>query len=242
MKRVITAAATAALAGVWIPTVAADDLISADMVPGKFSANVALTSEYFFRGISQTDDSPAIQGGFDWAHEGTGLYLGVWGSNIDFNTGNSIEIDIYGGIGGTINKFSWKAGGIWYAYPDEPGPLTQDYGELTASVGYDFGLFNTGFSFFYSPDFFGESGHAEYYAFNIGIPIQMFTLNLVAGRQNIEKNDVFLLPDYWHYGASISTGVAGFTLTLGVTDTDISDTDCPDLCGATVTFTVSRSF
>ncbi|HEX9835331.1 MAG TPA: TorF family putative porin, partial [Alphaproteobacteria bacterium] len=109
MKRVITAAATAALVGVWIPTVAADDLISADMVPGKFSANVALTSEYFFRGISQTDDSPAIQGGFDWNHEGTGLYLGVWGSNIDFNTGNSIEIDIYGGIGGTIDKLSWKA-------------------------------------------------------------------------------------------------------------------------------------
>jgi uncharacterized protein (TIGR02001 family) len=220
----------------------AEDLISADMIPGKFSANVAFTSEYFFRGVSQTDDSPAIQGGFDWNHEGTGLYAGVWGSNVDFNTGNSVEIDIYGGIGGAINKFSWKVGGLWYAYPDDPPGVTYDYGELMASVGYDFGLLNAGFSFYYSPDFFGESGHAEYYAFNVGIPIKMFTLNLVAGRQNIEKNDVFLLPDYWHYGASISTVVAGFTLSLGVTDTDMEDDECPDLCGASVIFTVSRSF
>lgn len=55
---------------------------------GAFSGNVALTSEYYFRGISQTGDAPAIQGGFDY-EVGLGkpvaLYLGVWGSNVEFN-------------------------------------------------------------------------------------------------------------------------------------------------------------
>jgi uncharacterized protein (TIGR02001 family) len=41
------------------------------------SANVALTSDYVFRGVSQTDEDPAIQGGFDVSHD-SGLYIGTW--------------------------------------------------------------------------------------------------------------------------------------------------------------------
>jgi uncharacterized protein (TIGR02001 family) len=67
---------------------AADSLIDAKMIPGSFSANVSVVSEYFFRGLSQTDDAPALQGGFDYSVElakPISLYAGVWGSNVDFN-------------------------------------------------------------------------------------------------------------------------------------------------------------
>ena len=63
-----------------------------------FSANVGFTTDYIFRGISQTSGNPAVQGGIDYAHA-SGLYAGVWGSNVswisDFNAGvsSSPELD-----------------------------------------------------------------------------------------------------------------------------------------------------
>jgi uncharacterized protein (TIGR02001 family) len=69
-----------------------------------------------------------VQGGLDWSatvDEGTGIgvYLGVWGSNVDFNEGGSvdgasIEIDYYGGLTGSIgSSMSWDVGFIYYSYP-----------------------------------------------------------------------------------------------------------------------------
>ena len=76
---------------------AAEPLIDEKSFPGEFSANVGLYSEYYFRGVSQTDDAPALQGGLDWSatvDEGTGIgvYLGVWGSNVDFNEAAGVAI------------------------------------------------------------------------------------------------------------------------------------------------------
>jgi len=63
--------------------------------PHTVTANVGLTSDYIFRGISQTSGNPAIQGGIDYAHS-SGFYAGVWGSNIswisDFNAGVSSSL------------------------------------------------------------------------------------------------------------------------------------------------------
>ena len=94
-----------------------------------FSANVALTSDYVYRGISQSDEGPAIQGGFDYSHS-TGWYLGAWGSSIEFfeNRGGatfacspnckegSVEVDLYGGNKGSLSKrLSYDAGLLYYA-------------------------------------------------------------------------------------------------------------------------------
>ena len=67
--------------------------------PVEFSANVGYFSDYIYRGGSQTQDGPAIQGGFDMAHE-SGFYLGTWASNVDFGNSANIEIDFYCVIGG----------------------------------------------------------------------------------------------------------------------------------------------
>ena len=68
--------------------------------PHNFTANVSLTSNYVFRGISQSSGGPAIQGGFDYSHA-SGFYLGTWASNVSwlkdfqgYDTG-SMEIDLY---------------------------------------------------------------------------------------------------------------------------------------------------
>lgn len=60
--------------------------------PHAFTANVALTTNYMFRGISQTGNGPAIQGGFDYSYTPLGLYAGVWASNVDSSSGTGYYV------------------------------------------------------------------------------------------------------------------------------------------------------
>src|SRR5262245_28941011 len=85
-----------------------------------FSANAALATEYVFRGISQTSEGPAIQGGFD-ATCGR-FYAGVWASNLDWGTldgrtSANIEMDWYAGVKFNTGRIAWDAGVIYYTYP-----------------------------------------------------------------------------------------------------------------------------
>src|SRR5690554_6265151 len=72
-----------------------------------FSANVAVTTDYTFRGISQTLEEPAVQGGMDLEHP-SGLYLGTWGSSVNFGEDLTagpraqLELDVYGGFAPSI--------------------------------------------------------------------------------------------------------------------------------------------
>src|SRR5512135_370902 len=76
-----------------------------------FSTNVALTTNYLYRGISQTGAKPAIQGGFDYANA-NGLYIGAWGSSISWlsdegaATNSGLELDTYAGYRGTASVIS----------------------------------------------------------------------------------------------------------------------------------------
>ncbi len=63
-----------------------------------FTANVALTTNYMFRGVSQTGNGPAIQGGFDYSYTPIGLYAGVWASNVDSSSGTGYYVDNSTGV------------------------------------------------------------------------------------------------------------------------------------------------
>lgn len=67
-------------------------------IPGEFESYVTLVSEYSFRGVAQSDEGPALQGGVDWSHD-SGFYIGSWASTVDFNDGDeaNIELDIFAG-------------------------------------------------------------------------------------------------------------------------------------------------
>ena len=100
------------------------------------SGSVGLFSQYIFRGLTQTDRDPALQGNFDINHS-TGLYLGMWGSNVSwlrdqygvgnqnlnnatfYKSGGSLEIDIYGGFKSEIGKtgLGIDLGALQYYYP-----------------------------------------------------------------------------------------------------------------------------
>ena len=98
-----------------LPAMAAAQTPPASPVTG----NVALVSEYRFRGIDQTFGKPAFQGGFDYAHA-SGLYLGNWNSNVNPGAGfggANLEMDFYAGWRKAFGDFGLDVGAIYYWYP-----------------------------------------------------------------------------------------------------------------------------
>jgi uncharacterized protein (TIGR02001 family) len=222
-------------------------------IPGTFSGNVALTSEYYFRGLSQTDDAPALQGGFDYevkVAEPVSIYAGVWGSNVDFNEadgidGATVEIDWYGGLKGAIGAtgISWDLGFIYYSYPGADGDLDYDFIEAKAALGYDFGVAAVTASINYSPDYTAGSGDAFYPKLAVDVPVpgvEGLSFSGYVAYQDVEKNDVFGTRDYVEWNISATYNLLGFDLSLAYTDTDIGgDVDGKN---EAILFTVARSF
>jgi len=95
---------------------AEDQPLAPPASPYTLSANVFLVSNYFFRGITQTWDKPAIQGGADFTYGG--LYLGTWASNVSGNqyAGGSMEWDLYGGYNFKLSDDFTAGAGLYYYY------------------------------------------------------------------------------------------------------------------------------
>ena len=219
--------------------------VSAPAIAGDspFTGNVAFTTDYVFRGISQSNEEPTIQGGMDWVDSESGLYAGAWGSGVDFNDATT-EIDFYGGISKTVDDFTWDLGAIYYYYPGAADTLNYDFWELAAAVGYDFGFMQATASLNYSPDYFASSGDAWYPAVNMTVPLPHgFTVDAGYAYQWISENSAFGTPDYGTWSLGLSYELEGFNLGLKYIDTDLEEPgECADGCGTRVVFTVSRSF
>ena len=114
----------------------------------EISANLAITSNYVWRGMTQTANSPAVQGGIDLGYKG--FYLGAWGSNVEFGpSNNNLEADIYAGYASEIAGIGYDIGFIQYAYPNESTlwnfeeayiGLSKDFGTFGVNGKYSFGL------------------------------------------------------------------------------------------------------
>jgi uncharacterized protein (TIGR02001 family) len=236
----------------------ADDKKDDAIIPGDFTATVALTSDYTFRGISQTDSGPAIQGAIDYSYmfnDAIGLYAGVWGSNVDFDDGDeaNLELDLIAGLKGTISGFIWQAGVIYYAYPGaEVGGDKYDYVELAAKLGYDFDFVAITGGINYSADYFFETGDGLYLSADAAVPLKFLPYEIAlafhVGHQSIEENARFGAPDYYDWSIGVSGKVQGFTLALTYVDTDIDKSECfpgsglTKTCEGRVVVSVARSF
>lgn len=125
------------------------------------TGNFGITSDYRFRGLSQNNQDPSVQGGFDLAHS-SGLYVGVWGSNVSnwaaTNTGN-LELDLYGGYKFEVAGMPLDVGVISYMYPGsmKNGKVnTQE-----AYVGTAFGPASFKVSYVLGEDYFGTTADGK---------------------------------------------------------------------------------
>ncbi len=211
---------------------------------GEFSGSVGFVTDYAFRGMTQSDENPALQGSFDYAHE-SGFYAGIWASTVDFNDNDeaSLEMDFSAGYAGEVKGVSYALGGIYYYYPGADSALNYDYYEVMASLGYDFNVASVGASINYSPEYFGDSGDATYINGSVAVPLPYdFTLNGAVGYQWIDKEATFGVSDYADWTIGIGYAWEGFDFSASYVDTDIDKSECSDACDARFILGVSRSF
>jgi len=211
-------------------------------IPGEFSSSVAFVSDYVFRGVTQTNENPAVQASIDYSHD-SGFYAGIWGSNVDFADAN-LETDLYAGFSGELkNGLSWDIGGIYYVYPGADSSNDFDFFEAAIAVGYDFDVASVSASVNYSPEFFGDSGDATYTAAYVDVPLPYdVSLSGHVGYQAIDDEATFGLPDYTDWSLGLGYSVSGFDLSVSYVDTDLSTSECSDGCDSKAVFSISRSF
>jgi uncharacterized protein (TIGR02001 family) len=191
------------------------------------SFNVALYSQYIFRGLSQTDYKPAIQGGIDFAHE-SGFYIGTWASNIqwlrDFNISNGrIEWDIYGGYKKTFAEdYTFDIGYLRYEYPGsvKEGAVNPNTDEVYVAGGYKWITLKYSHAF---SNAFGvaDSKHTSYTDLTAAIPVaDTWTLTAHGGLQRFHgpSHSAATYTD-WKLELAKDLG-KGFSAGAGYTGTD----------------------
>lgn len=201
------------------------------------SANVALTTDYVWRGISQTLGEPALQGGFDYSHP-IGFYAGVWGSSVDFGGPEHLELDYYAGYGSEIKGLGYDFGVIWYDYYDD---TDTDFGEIYGSLSYDFGTFGIEAGGNYT-DGFANSDANEYYVFaGVAVPLG----HVFSGAAKVGYTDIEELGEWMHWQIGIGAAYFGAEFDLSYHGSD--DKAAAVFPGENPTddqlvFTVSKSF
>ncbi|MCM0019217.1 MAG: TorF family putative porin [Tagaea sp.] len=207
---------------------------------GTFAPSVTVTSNYLFRGISQTERGPAVQGNLEYTYN-VGMvtpYLGAFMSNVQFPDGSfgslrqRLEVDFFGGVRiEPIDKFVLDFGGITYLYPTntvEKNPTPQGVGnpswnEVYAKASYDFGLVKLLGSVFYTAHFSAAAGKGVYVEGGADVPLPFFELTAMGrvGRQTIERNANFGFPDYTTWNVGLSRDVFGFLVSGVYSDTNV---------------------
>lgn len=253
-KRVFALALTGLIA-------APSAVVAAEESPHKLSANVGMTSNYIFRGISQTGGDPAVQGGLDYTHS-SGFYLGTWGSNVgwleDYQgyTSGNVEIDVYGGFRGEIGAtgLSYDLGAIQYIYPGEKGTVTKaDTSEVYAALGWKW--FTVKYSHYLSDEVFGfaDAKNSHYLDLSASVPIAETGLTAGAhwgsfkfknnGDQDYEDWKISLTYDM----GKLSAVTSNVTVGVAYTDTNAkrsmwTDANNEFLGKDTTTVWISKSF
>jgi uncharacterized protein (TIGR02001 family) len=170
------------------------------------SGNVALGSDYFFRGIDQAGGS-AISGGFDASFE-NGVYAGTWASSIDFSGG--VELDYYVGYGGSISDdVSYDVGYTYYGYPQ--GPETENFEEFYGSVSFADATVGVALS----NDYYASTGSSTYVYVQYGVELsEDYALGFHYG--TMSADDAANEAD--DYAISLSTEAAGLGFDLSWID------------------------
>lgn len=152
--------------------------------------NVAASTDYVFRGVSQTEEDPAISAGVDLTSGA--FYAGAWASNVAFpgDPDTNAEIDIYAGIRPEFAGWTWDFGAIGYFYASQPNGADYDYVEAKVAASRAIGPATVGAAVYWSPDFFGASEDEATYveanaAFN---PAENWTVSGAVGRQFVSSD------------------------------------------------------
>lgn len=231
-------------------------------------AEITLTSDYVFRGISQSDGRPALQGSFYYQGDDSGLYGGLFTSIMDRDSieGEAVaEIDVYAGVQGTVpldllplfsrdwvdDWLSWDLSARYYAFPgadENPGFDKPDFWEVSAGLSGHFPYFSLWSQIAWSPDFLGNYGTGTYLAGGAVVPLPWdLTAGGHVGFQDIAENNRGE-HDTLDWSVSVTKAlqdipVRNVSITAAYTDTDPRGADCffgSDLCDARALISITK--
>lgn len=210
-------------------------VLTSGIANADLSANAGIFSNYIWRGVSQTIDQAAGQGGIDWSNN-KGVYSGIWVSTIAFGE----EVDVYAGITGKSGAVGYDLGIITYQYTLSPGiNFTEVYASatmdaltvgaaytITAGSANDGGTFDSG-DLYLNGSFDFKAGKKD-----VSVYAGAY---LFDNDGNVGVGDA----DYIHYGASLSKD--GFTFAVDKNNIDAGDAVDITLDTDAIRFTVSYS-
>jgi uncharacterized protein (TIGR02001 family) len=176
-------------------------LFTATAAHSQVTGNLGLTSDYRFRGVSQTQNAPAVQGGIDYNHK-SGFYVGNWNSSVSsdlYTNGSGVESDLYAGFKNKFLGFDLDVGSMNYFYPRATNGTSTNFdtNELYVAVGK--GPLTAKVSNSLS-NYFGttNSKNSQYYQADIVQPLGKSKISLLAhvGRTEVNNNSSLNYTDY----------------------------------------------
>ena len=187
-------------------------ILTSGVAAAELSANAGIFSNSIWRGVTQTSDNAAGQGGIDWSGD-SGLYVGTWVSTIT----NGQELDVYAGFAGEAGGFGYDLGVITYQYPLSPEiNFTEVYVSGTLS------MFTVGLAYTVDAASANDGGAFDsgdmYVNASLDFSAGKSDVSLFAGSYMFENDGVGSNGelDYAHVGASI--GKDGFTFAVDKND------------------------
>jgi uncharacterized protein (TIGR02001 family) len=211
------------------------------------AVTIKATTDYNFRGISQSDRKPAIQGGAELQFYDNLFYAGVWASSVDLATNPPAEIDLTAGIRPKFGPVTFDLGVIQYYYPAESRyidnfrviwtPKNTDFLELAGKVSYNWeDKLTLGANVFYSWNWLGTgatgtyvSGTAKYnlpFLEGLSVSGEFGRYWLGTTNTNIAFPVAIRLPDYNYWNVGLSYTWKNLTADIRYHDTNLSKTKC----------------
>jgi len=206
------------------------------------SMNIGVTSNYIWRGVTQTNDEAAVSGGIDYSHD-SGFYLGAWASSLgngDSSQGasggsapTSTEFDYYGGFSGSVGEFGYDISVAQITYPQLKN---WDFTEVGLSGSYSY--FTVGVNSTVASDVDDTKTGAEqyiegdnYYYASVSVPLQDdYSVGATYGSYKFEDDGVANTDlDYTHYQLSVTKSAGDFgDVTLAYDKNDMDDNSATD--------------
>jgi uncharacterized protein (TIGR02001 family) len=222
-KSILSLAVTAALA---VPGIAA-----AQQAASPVAGNMTLASDYRFRGLTQTFQNPALQGGFDYGHP-SGLYLGNWNSNVSsaLYPNSNLEMDFYGGYKRAVGDFGVDIGALYYFYPGSSATIIGPGGTCTGCeidnvefyVGGSWKWLSAKY-FHALDDFFAVPGTKNSWYIDLAAALDLGNGWGVVGHLGRQKVKGLTDADYTDYKVGVTKDIRGYVFGAALVDTDAKD-------------------
>jgi uncharacterized protein (TIGR02001 family) len=202
------------------------------------SANVTFTSDYMFRGVSQTSSTAAVQGGLTINHV-SGLYASIWGSSISFA---NMELDPSLGFSRSLGDVTYDVGVVHYGYPGYTKadlPFTEGYGSLSWK-GAKLGVY-------WTDNYFGKTDRELYTYLSYGTEVAGVSLSASVGQSKFRELTFNGEDSYVDYSLSAGKSFAGLSFGLSFVGSNMDKDDCAAFsgdrgsCGPRAVASVSKS-